>query len=248
MALFLKFNHHIESMDKKLRTVTVTQFDYILKNVDDEALDLQGHPHQYSEFNESGNPVREIRYSNSGEFEEEYLYEYDSGGGLASERYYPEQDILAEQKIYYRDDRGRIDHVEKTYQDGSVDTLRYEYDDSDHLIRVTTTTEEGEVEQVETFTWDGDRMVAQESFDSQGEPISMNDFRTEAQSESRLTRNELGQVIREEEVDETGTVYMTVDRTYDEAGRLKEVEVNFDGRGLTLSRHYFLKYEYTFFD
>jgi len=76
----------------------------------------------------------------------------------------------------------------------------------------------------------------------------MNDFRTEVQSESRVTRNELGQVIREEEVDETGTVYMTVDRTYDEAGRLMEVEVNFDGRGRTLSRHYFLKYEYTFFD
>lgn len=234
-------------MDKKLRTVTITQFDYILKNLDDEALDLQGHPHQYSEFNESGNPVREIRYSNSGAFEEEYLYEYDSRGNLISERYYPEQDLLAEQKTYHRDDRGMITHAEKTYQDGSVDTLTYEYDDSGHPIRVTTTTEEGEVEQVETFTWEGDRMVAQESLDSQGEPISMNDFHTENQGESRQTRNEFGQVIREEEVDETGTVYMTVDRTYDEEGRLNKVEVSFDGRGRALSRHYFLKYEYTFF-
>ncbi len=235
-------------MDKKLRTATITQFNFIIKSFVDEALDLQGHLHHHSEFNESGKPVSEIRYNSSGDFEEEVRYEYDEKGELIHEYYYLEADQLAEQKIYHRDDKGRITHAEKIYQDGSVDTYTYEYDGANHLVRLTTTNDEGEVEQVETFTWDGEQIVTHETVDSGGEPVAFNEVHPETQGETRLTRNDAGQVIREEEVDETGSVYMTIDRNYDDDGRPIEVEVHFDGRGRALSRHYFLKYEYTFFE
>ena len=67
-------------------------------------------------------------------------------------------------------------------------------------------------------------------------------------NQTRTVHNENGQVILEEELNEDGEVFMTVRRTYREDGRTDIVDVIIDGLGKAISRHYFLKYEYTFFE
>ena len=138
--------------------------------------------------------------------------------------------------------------VFKNYQDGSVDTTTCEYDGSGQLVKKTTTTDEGEVEQMETFKWDNGMLAGHEIVNGEGEILSGTDEVPANPNQTRIVHNEKDQVISEEELDENGEVYMTVNRTYDEAGRADEVEVFIDGRGQSFSRHYFLKYGYTFFD
>lgn len=235
-------------MEKKPRSITITQYDYIIRNVNDEEVDIHGHPNHYSEFDREGRPEKEIRYNRDGEFEEMFEYGYDEKGNLIRESYYLAENEIAEEKTFIRNDAGVILHALKHYQDGSIDTINYEYNEAGQLIKRTTTTDEDEIEQVETFEWENGEIVGHQIFDETGEAISTPDVSNVKQNETRVTQNDKGQVITEEELDEEGEVYMTVNRSYDDEGRALEVEVFIDGRGRAISRHYFLKYEYTFFN
>lgn len=234
-------------MEKKIRSATITQFDYIIRNINDEEIDVHGHLHSLTEYNEQGFPVRDIRYTNAGEFEQMYVYEYDEAGGVTRESYYPEEDQLAEETIFFRNDSGRIVRSEKSYQDGSTDSTEYLYDEGNHLIRKTTISDEGELEQVEIFEWEGDQIISHTVEDGSGESILVPGLRNEQLNETRITHNDKGQVIHEEEINAAGDVIMTVDRKYNEHDLAQEVTVMIDGQGVSPSRHYFLRYEYTFF-
>ena len=235
-------------MDKKIKGITITQFDYVIGNINDEELDIQGHMHHFSEFDHNGNLLKEIKYNRQGDFEEMFDYGYDPKGNLIRESYYPDENELAEEKIFERNDSGQVIRSLKNYQDGSLDTTTFQYDESYQLIKKTTTTDEGEIEQIEKFEWDNGKLVNHEIMNGEGELISLADESPARPNETRITHNEQGQVVCEEELDSTGEVFMTINRAYDDAGRADEVEVFIDGRGQAISRHYFLKYEYTFFD
>jgi len=235
-------------MEKMVRSITVTQHDYIIRNVNDEEVDIHGHPNHYSEYDPDGRPLKEISYSRQGEFEEMYQYGYDPQGNLVHESYFPVEDEIAEEKTFVRNEAGQVLRALKHYQDGSLDTIAYEYNDAGALISRVTTTDEGEVEQVETFEWENGVMVKHQVTDESGEPIPGPDESPIKPNQTRITHNEKNQVVTEEELDEDGEVYMTVNRTYNEDGLADEVDVVIDGQGRAISRHYFLKYEYTFFD
>ena len=235
-------------MEKKTRSITVMQFDYIIRNVNDEEVDIHGHPNHYSEYDPDGRPIREVRYNREGEFEEMYEYEYDGQGNLTREAYSPVEDEVAEEKTFVRNEAGLVQHALKRYQDGSIDTIAYLYNDSGELVSRTTTTDEGEVEQVETFEWENGTLVNRRVTNENGELIEEPGHDEIKPNETRITSNEKGQVITEEELDENGEVFMTVNRSYFDDGLADEVDVFIDGQGKTISRHYFLKHEYTFFE
>ena len=235
-------------MEKKTKSITVTKFDYIIRHGYDEELDSNGHPNHFSEFDTAGRPLTEIRYNPYGEFEEKIEYAYDERGFMLSESYYPTESEVAEVKTFVRNEDGSVARALKRYQDGSVDTIAYEYNGEGQLIKMVTTTDEGEVDQVETFEWEHGEIVSRQVVDGQGDLISEPDYADLEKATPRITRNDKGQVVREEETDEDGEVYFAVNRSYDEEGNPDEVDVFIDGRGRSVTRHYFLKYQYTFYE
>ncbi|MEI7660942.1 MAG: hypothetical protein WCK34_02030 [Bacteroidota bacterium] len=235
-------------MEKRIKSITITQFDYIIRNVNDEELDIHGHPHHFTEFDPEGRMIREVKYNRLGNLEEMVEYGYDTNGNLIRESYYPEENELAEEKLYERNESGQIVRAFKNYQDGSVDTITYDYDQSGQLVKKTTTSDEGEIDQVEKFEWDNGTLIGHEILDGEGENVSFQDENPVPAGETRTRQNAKNQVISEEELDENGDVYMTVNRSYDENDNAEEVEVFIDGRGHSISRHYFLKYGYVFYD
>ncbi len=235
-------------MEKKINSITVTKYDYLIRNGYDEEVDDQGYPNHYSELDQEGRTLKEIKYSSGGDFEEMFEYSYDDKGNLLHEQYCLSEGEVAEKKTFVRDDAGRIRHVLKHYLDGSVDTIVYEYNDAGKPVRLITTTDEDEVDQVETFEWDNGELVGHQVTDGDGELISEPDLSKLQPNPTRITQNDQEQITMEEELDEDGEVYLTVNRSYDEDGRAAEVDVFFDGRGKSITRHYFLKYEYTYFE
>ncbi|MDD4604095.1 MAG: DUF2963 domain-containing protein [Bacteroidales bacterium] len=235
-------------MKKKIKSITITQFDYIIRNVTDEEVDIQGHPNHYSEYDPEGHPLKEVKYDRRGNFEEMITYEYDGTGHLICETYYPEENEAAEKKTFEYDGSGQLIHAFKHYLDNSVDTIDYEYDGAGQLIKKTTHNEDGEIEQVEKFTWEEGKLIREEIFDDSGESLSLWEDRPVDMKNTRITRNEKGMVIKEVEVNDQEEILSTIERIYDEEDRALETRVWMDGRGESFSRHYFLKYEYSFFE
>jgi YD repeat-containing protein len=235
-------------MDKKTRSIAISRYNYILRDGYEEEVDILGLPHQHTEFDPDGHPLIETRYSSQGDFEERYEYGYDERGNLVRESYYPTETELAEEKTFVRDEAGIIVHALKRYQDGSVDTIAYTYDEEGRLVKRTTVTEEGETDLIETFEWENGEVVKHQIVDDQGDVIPEPDYTRQPSGNIRETLDDKGQLIREEEINETGDVVMAINRTYDDDGRPDTVDVFIDGQGKTLTRHYFLKYEYTFFE
>lgn len=236
-------------MDRKTKSIAITRYNYILMpEGEEEMLDEEGLNNHYTEYDPEGRPLKEISYNASGEFEEMYGYEYDSNGHLLHERYYPAEDEMAEEKTFSRDASGRITEARKRYQDGSVDTILYAYDADGNLLTLTTVNDEGETEQVEAFEWEGGELAGHLVTDVLGNPLEGPDLSTVKPSESRITHDEQGRVVLEEELNDNGEVVMAISRAYDDEGRQDTVDVYIDGQGQRITRHYFLKYEYTFFD
>ena len=220
-------------MLKKIKTVTITQYDYIIRNFQDEELDIHGHPHHFNEFNEAGQPLREIKYDRQGGFEEMFTYEYNEKGFLVKETYYPEEEMAAEDTTFEENEMGLPGKSIKHYLDGSVDTTTFFYDEQQRLIRKVTTSEDEEPEE-ETFEYEEVADVVQES-------------EVEENANHRITRNEKGQVVLEEIYSDEEELVTKIERKFNEEGNPMEVEIYIDGQGKTLTRHYYLQYEYSYF-
>lgn len=235
-------------MEKTTKSITIIQSDFILKNIQDEEPEIRSYTSHFTEFDREGRPLKDARYMKNGEPEEIVEYSYDETGRLVSERYFQEEDFFTEEITYYYSDKPYADSASKKYADGSVDTITFEYDADGLLLSKTFTNEDGETEQKDICIYESGRLVRVESYDSEENLMSV-PFQDETLSgQTRITKNDAGQVILEEELDAGGEVIMTVNRSYSENGLPLETEVFIDGQGKSISRHYILNYEYTFFD
>lgn len=235
-------------MAKITKSITITQCDYLLKGIHDEEPEIVEHLNHHTEFDPEGRTLRDIRYMRDGSFEEMIEYSYDSEGRLLLERFYQSEDEVSEEIAYRYGDSHKALSAEKRYADGSLVAIGFEYDDQGLLIRKRYTDEDEQIEQTEVFTYENGTLIKVEAFDEEGNLMSI-PFQDETlSSRTRVTSNEAGQVILEEELDMNEEVIMSVSRNYFEDGRPSETEVFMDGQGRAISRHYILKYAYTFFD
>lgn len=235
-------------MNKKTRSISVVRHNYILRHDREDELDETALPSHYTEMDSAGRTIKEISYSAAGDFEEMFEYAYNEKGFLAHEKYSPEEGFVAEEKTFIRNDEGRLIEVKKRYQDGSVDTIDYQYDESGNLVRMTTTDDEGEVEETETFTWENGELSGHEILDADGDPVPAPDPVELPAGNARITRDEQDRVILEEDLDDDGEVITSIARNYREDGLPESTEVFIDGQGRTLTRRYILRYDYTFYE
>jgi hypothetical protein len=220
-------------MNNKIKSIVITQNDFIIRNVTDEELDIRGHLSNFTEFDQSGHLLKEIKYDRSGLFEDMHIYTYDDKGFLITDSYYPEENEEAEKITYENDETGLVVKTRKKYLDGSVDTTVYSYDENKRLEKMVTTSDDGEPEEVEVI-------------ENPERPLS-DDIPDTEENEARITRNEKGQIVLEEVFSEDDQLLSTIERKYNEDENLSEVEVFIDGQGKRFTRHYILRYEYTYF-
>jgi len=275
-------------MPQTIKSITVNQFDYILRDLNNDELDLRGHLNHYQEFDADGHLVKDARYNRLDELEELYEYSYDAAGLMTEETYYLDEEEAAEKKTFEYDESDKLARVLKHYQDGSIDLITYFYDPDGQLIRIEKRDEEGEIDQHEEFEWQNGKVVKESVFDAgdqliscktmtytehgeiselhswnadddtgetrlfqkdeEGNLISSTEDGLGPKSQIQTTYNEKGQPVQEEEITPEGDILSRVVRQYDAAGRELETEVFIDGQGQTLSRHYFLRYQYVFFE
>ena len=160
-------------MNKITKTITITQHDFILKKITDEDTEIHSHPNSFTEFDRDGRVIRECRYMRDGSFEEMIEYDFDDHNRVNCERYYLSEDEISEVVEYRYNDSGKAVSAEKKYADGSVDTIDFEYDGEGRLFRKVYRNDEQEVEQTEHYTYNQGTLVKVESFDGDGNLMSI---------------------------------------------------------------------------
>jgi hypothetical protein len=235
-------------MTKITKSITITQADYILKRIGDEEPEIRTHLSHFTEFDKEGRTLRDIRYMKDGSFEEMIAYTYDDIGRLLAEKYFQEENFISEEIRYQYGDNNLASGASRIYADGSVDTIDFCYDNKGLLQKKVYKNEEEELEQTDVYTYEDQMLIKVESFDGEGNLMSI-PFQDETlSSQTRIIKNEAGQITLEEELDMNGDVIMSVNRCYQDDGHPLETEVFIDGQGKTISRHYVLHYSYTFYD
>ncbi len=136
------------------------------------------------------------------------------------------------------DQQGKI--VTTATWDGNADvelTIVNEYDETGSLTGIKRLDNDGDVLEATLFQVDED-----------GNRVAVSESAHQPDVQSQVTYNKLDLPVKEEEVTKAGDVLSRIERTYNSEGRETETEVYINGQGQQVSRHYYLKYEYDYFE
>jgi YD repeat-containing protein len=157
-------------MSKKIKSETIYRFDHVPgEEIDiDQEFDLK---QSYHEFDESGNLILEMAFSQDGEIVDKIEYRYDDAGRLEESLIYGEFDDILERREAIRDKEGRVIKELTHYLDSSADTREYSYDEKGNLISLRVIDDEDELEFSEKYFYEGDKVVKVERRDGDDKVI-----------------------------------------------------------------------------
>jgi antitoxin component YwqK of YwqJK toxin-antitoxin module len=146
-------------MTKMVKSVTLFRNDFMNHPKQESEAENKGFKYSYTELDEHGNQVLELKYSGSGEIEEKEVYTYNSAGKLAEEISYLTDEEVSEHKTFEYNQDGLLVTAFKHYADGSKDKINYEHDAKGNIISKTTIDADDEVESKEVYEWDNKHLL-----------------------------------------------------------------------------------------
>lgn len=152
------------SIKKKIKSTTLVKYDYVIEDVVAKEIEIKGAKYSYTEFDDKGNVLLEIRYNKSGGVEEKYENKYNDLGQLVEEIIYLSDDEIAQHKTFEYNEQGSIAIAHKHYQDGSKDTVTYHYENGQLIEKITTDSDE-EVEAKEEFIYKESKLASRKVYE-----------------------------------------------------------------------------------
>lgn len=152
-------------MAKNKKSVSLLKKDLIPSKSKSAKSDNKSRNHSYTEFDENGNVVLEVKYNDEAEVDEKVEISYDANGFVKEEKSFFEGNELSDHASYERDEKGVILKSFKHYQDGSMDTINYQYDSEGNLIEKVTVDSYNEVEAKELATYENGKLILKEVFE-----------------------------------------------------------------------------------
>lgn len=173
-----------------------------------------------SEFDAKGNLTEQSVYTQDGVLVERIINEFDANGFLIREKYLADEDETSEEKSFQRDDKGLLLKEFKHYNDGSFDTITYEYDKQYRIVSKVTLNDEGKIEQRINNEYRDDFLTKTHTFDGDNNLLQLDEFKYD----------EKGNSVEHKKIDnESGTNAFIV-TSYNHHGRKKE-EITYDEDG-----------------
>lgn len=236
------------SNKKKIKSTTLMKFDYVIEDVVAEEIEIKGAKYSYTEFDEQGNLLLEVKYNKNGGVEEKYENKFNDLGQLVEEIIYLPDDEVAQHKTFEYNNEGSIAKAHKHYQDGSKDTVTSRYEHG-KLVEKITTDSDDEVEAKEEFVYkdshlvsrkvyEYDELVSDESFDydESGNLIEQTKWTTDDQDSKYYNHfNEKGNLIKTLTSNIKDELLAKNEYFYDEEGLLEKInEESIHGKNTTL--------------
>jgi hypothetical protein len=174
-------------MSKKIKSETVYRVNHVPGEEIDFTQEFEG-KQSFNEYDETGNLLLEIAYTQDGDVADKVEYRYDKNGRLLETLVYSEDDDILERKEVVRDTEGKVTREITHYLDGSADIHEYFYNDKGWVSGIQVKDDEGEIEYSEKYTYDGEMPVKVERYDDEEELIfSQEDEYEEGKLRTRTT-------------------------------------------------------------
>lgn len=178
-------------------------------------------------FDNFGNVLSEVYYSEDGNLEHKIVRTFDDNKHQLSELLYYSEDEVAEEMLLVRDLNAKLIKKIKKYADGGDSITTFSYNDAGLPIRISTKDADGDIEEEEIYDYNGELIIKKVVVNSYNEQESCESFVYD--SENRVV----------EHVVENPDSYERMLRVYD-GELLKAVEIyGKNENGLK-------KYEYTY--
>lgn len=206
-----------------VKTRLETRHFFALHSGNAEELVAQVRKERYREYDEKGNIVLEINYDpmvDDRVLEERYST-YNDAGHLIEEKVNHPADDYEEHRTFEVDETGKVVQSLQHYEDGTFDTVAYEYDDKKRIVGRTVTDSDGEHDGKEIWSYSEHNSVEKRYFDYMGEEEKVERIGYDANG------NEILQLV-----EEFGDTSIDIKHTYNEANKLVATSIS-DGRGAT---------------
>ena len=213
-------------MEKKIKSTKVSKYDFSGEDKFPEQLKGEGIKHNLTEYNEMGNITLESKYDDDGRFESKETKKYDDKGKLIEEKNYISERQVADHKTFEIDEKGKVQKAFKHYDDGSKDTINYEYDGDGNLIKKTTIDSYDEEESQEIAQYENGKVVRTELIEYD-ESMKWESF--ELDKEGKILVHKLWHQDEQE---------ITFNNSYDDKGNIIKTLVHNEKKELTAKTQY----------
>jgi hypothetical protein len=213
-------------MSKKIKSETIYRFSHLPgEEIEiDQEFDIK---QSYREFDDSGNLILEMAFSQHGELADKIEYRYDDSGRLVETLVYDEYNDVLERRETARDQEGRVTREILHYLDGSADTREYTFDDQGNLTAVQVKDDDDELESSEKYFFEDERLVKIERYNEDDKLV----FSQEDTYENGVISN---RKIWSSEDEEPFTVINKFNAT-----GLREQELRYNSRDQLIERNIF---------
>ena len=213
-------------MKIKIKSTKVSKYDFSGEDNFPEQLKGEGIKHNLTEYNEMGNITLESKYDDDGRFESKETNGYNKEGRLIEEKNYISERQVADHKTYELDEKGKVVKAFKHYDDGSKDTINYEYDGDKNLIKKTTIDSYNEEESQEIALYKNGKVVRTELIEYD-ESMKWESF--ELDKEGKILEHKLWHQDEQE---------ITFKNSYDDKGNIIKTLVYNEKEELTAKTQY----------
>ncbi len=154
-------------MSRKLKSQAIYRVNH-LPGETPESIPEQSIRHSFQQYDEQGNLLREVSFTQDGSLADKNEFRYDAQGRMVETLIYDEDDAVMERRLAERDSSGRLLREQVHYLDGSVDTYHYHYDEQGRLTGLEVIDDEEATEYKEMYSYQDDKLVKTERCDERG--------------------------------------------------------------------------------
>lgn len=151
-------------MKRNIKSVTLYRQNTVATEGKNE-FEKKSFKYNYTEFDESGQLLTELKFNEDGEIDEKIVNSYDDKGRLTEEITYLNEDEMAEHKAYEWDEKGHVAQAFKIYQDGERDTIHYKRDAEGKLVEKVTIDSYNEEEAREIIDYENGKVKQRKVFE-----------------------------------------------------------------------------------
>lgn len=188
------------------------------------------------QYDEQSRLISKIQTDSEGSVERQEFYQY-SGELLVSESIEEINSNLVTKNSYSYNNEGILEQSEQFISDdGKSERTVNQFDESGKRIKALKYNTQDKLIEITRYNYQDNLLQEIEDENQKGK------------SYIKFYYDEQGNITTQEEMNENGEVISTIERTFDEDGRLLEATIYIDGLNYRPNQHYMIRYAYEFFE